>query len=237
MDLLDIRTQFAKLSGRYDLVVDTTDYVDNGADFYINAGVRFLDRKFLVTKSVASVFAEVASGDWYLTFRNCSYIKEVWCNSASSRWKLTKYPYETIKNNYAELVSASDGGSPLFYTPIWLRSTDITDFQSLGIFFNYVKSDDDGTYNGIMFVPKADDAYNIEVVGKFSSAELTAEDGTNYWSVVAPEILIKAALYQLEVFNRNTEGAKDWLTALTLEAKDLEFDLVMEEGNEERVLD
>jgi hypothetical protein len=118
-----------------------------------------------------------------------------------------------------------------------LRSTDITVFQSLGTFFNYVKSDDDGTYNGIIFTPKADAAYNIEVVGKFLSAELTDEDGTNYWSVVAPEILLKAALYQLEIFNRNTEGANDWLSALTSEARDLEFDMVMEESNEQRIVE
>ena len=40
MNLLQIRTKFVQLSGRYDLVVDAAggDYSDNGADFFINAG-------------------------------------------------------------------------------------------------------------------------------------------------------------------------------------------------------
>ena len=33
MNLLQLRTQFINDSGRFDLVVDTTDYVDNGANY------------------------------------------------------------------------------------------------------------------------------------------------------------------------------------------------------------
>ena len=33
MNLLEIRTKWIDTSGRYDLVEDVTDYVDNGANF------------------------------------------------------------------------------------------------------------------------------------------------------------------------------------------------------------
>jgi hypothetical protein len=239
MNLLEIRQQFLKLSGRYDLASTTVDDwdTDNGADFFINSGIRFLDRKYLTAKTRASLFEQLAIGSWYLTFSNCSYVEEVWCNDTTGRWKLTKYPYQIIKENYSGLVSASESGPPQFYSPIWVRSEAYSSFESLGSFFNYVDLSDNGNYNGIIFTPKTDIAYNIEVVGKFRSLELIDNSNNNYWTNVSPEILIKAALYQLEVFNRNTEGAKDWLNAIETETLGLEFDLVMEESNEQRIIE
>lgn len=239
MNLLGVRQQFIKLSGRYDLATTTVAEfdTDNGADFFINSGMRFLDRKYLTSKTKASIFEEVVAGTWYLAFQNCRAIEEVWCNDTEARWQLTRYPYKTIKKNYTGLVSASNGGKPLFYSPIWIRSTDYTDFQSLGTFFNYVKTDDDGSYNGIIFAPKTDVACNIEVVGRFSNVDLSGSAATNYWTAVMPDALLKAALYQVETFNRNTEGAKDWLAAIEVEMQSVEFDLVREESNEARVME
>ena len=54
MNLLQIRTKFRDISGRFDLV--NSDYSDNGADFYINEGRKFLDRLGEVQKSWASCF-------------------------------------------------------------------------------------------------------------------------------------------------------------------------------------
>jgi len=45
MNLLEIRTEFIKQSGRYDLVTDATSWADNGANFYINSGQDYLDVK------------------------------------------------------------------------------------------------------------------------------------------------------------------------------------------------
>lgn len=239
MDLIEIRQQVVKLSGRFDLATTTVllNDTDNGADFFINSGLRMLDKMFNMTKSRSSVFNEVAAAAWYLTFQNCSYIEEVWCNDTEGRWQLRKYPYQTIKENYSELVSASDGGKPLFYSPIWLRSSDITDYASLGTFFNYVTATDDGTYNAIVFAPKTDVAYNLEVIGKFMSVEFSDNDDENYWSVVLPDMLIMAALYKIEVFNRNSEGARDWMSSIKLEGVALEHELVMEESNGQRIVE
>ena len=51
MNLLQIRQKFRTLSGRHDLV--ESDGSDNGADFYINAGQRHLDRLDETQKSPA----------------------------------------------------------------------------------------------------------------------------------------------------------------------------------------
>lgn len=234
MNLLSVRQQFVKLSGRYDLATTAVDDYDTdaGADFFINAGMRFLDRKYITLKTEASIFEEVASGSWYLTFQNCAAISEVWCNDDEDRWQLTKYPYKTIKENYAGLVSESDGGEPLYYSPIWLRSMDSTDFQSLGTFFNFVKTDDDGTYNGIIFTPKTDTDYNIEVVGRFYHADLSSNTDNNYWTNIAPDTLIKAALYQLNVFYSDLKASTRWLSAINVEGMDLEKNFIEQESND-----
>ena len=44
MNLKEIREQFVKRSGRYDLVSSTTNWTDNGADFFIRNGQKLLDR-------------------------------------------------------------------------------------------------------------------------------------------------------------------------------------------------
>jgi len=91
MSLLEVRTQLIKITGRYDLVVDAVDYADNGADFYINAGQLWLDRRETHKKSFSRVFETVSAGEWYLTFQLCRAIKEVWIsNSDGEKWKLEK---------------------------------------------------------------------------------------------------------------------------------------------------
>jgi hypothetical protein len=85
MNLLELRTQFVKISGRYDLVVDTTDWVDNGADFYINAGQNFLDRLRDTPKAQNTIFTALDAGEWYVTFARCRSIREVWINMENSQ--------------------------------------------------------------------------------------------------------------------------------------------------------
>ena len=237
MDLLGIRQQFIKLSGRYDLATTSVDDfdTDDGANFFINAGMRFLDRRFYTLKTVGRRFDEVAADSWYLTFQNCRSILAVWINDDEERWQLTKYDYDLIRESYPDLISAHDTGAPKYYTPVWIRSIDATDKDAQGSFFNHVKTDDDGTYNGILFVPATDASYVVETIGHFYFTELSTNTDENFWTTSVPDTLIKAALYQLEVFYRNTEGAKDWLGALAIEGKDLEFDVVEQESNEERV--
>jgi len=237
MNLLGVRQQFVKLSGRYDLATtDAEDHdEDNGADFFINSGQRFLDQRFYTEKTIGRRFDEVAADTWYLTFQNCRSVQAVWCNDDESRWQLRKYDYDTIRRNYSGLISEIDTGSPKYYCPVWIRSIDATDIDAQGQFANYVKTDDDGTYNGVLWMPPTDDSYVIEVIGHFYSTELSGNTIESFWSVRHPETLLKAALYQLEVFYRNTEGAKDWLGAITAEASDVEKDVIEQESAEEWV--
>lgn len=241
MDLLTLRQQFIQMSGRYDLATTTTkpNDTDKGADFFLNSAISFLEKRFNTLKSKASFFEDVLVGAWYLTVQNCLAIYEVWCGDEESRWQLTRYPYSTIKKNYADLVSVADGGAPLYYAPIWVRPAPGggTDYQSLGTFFNYIKTDDDGTYNGVLFAPKTDKTYNIEVIGKFSHANLSNNTDENFWTLHAPELVLKAAIYQHDVFYRGAKSAGYWLSFIDEDGAMLEKVLVDQESSDERVLE
>jgi len=115
MNLLQIRTQFIKENGRYDLVVDTTNYADNGADYYIQAGQRFLDNRQPTPKSIKRYQVDIVSGDIFAKVLNLRAIKEVWVMDGDGRYQLIKKPLGWIRDYYAEASANVATGEPLYY--------------------------------------------------------------------------------------------------------------------------
>ena len=101
MNLLQIRTKFRELSGRFDLV--NSDFSDNGADFFINEGRKFLDRLIKTQKSYASCFRFIEVGKFSAQFPYCRAIKEVWVMSTSARWQLKKVSLQNLISDYQTL--------------------------------------------------------------------------------------------------------------------------------------
>lgn len=236
MSLVEVREQFAKISGRHDLVVDTTDWADNGADFYINAGQMFLDRLANFKKSRSRVFTEITSGDWYALFQSCRSIKEVWIsNSDGEKWKLIKKDFDIIRAAYAEDPANLDSDDPLYYAPINLRrSPETADTITVDFFgaTEYTETGDHFEYNGIVFMPPVDDTMTLEIRGLFYHPKLSDDDDENYWTEVHPIILVMAACRALEVISRNTEGVNDWTNSIKAELFGLELDEVEEDSAE-----
>ena len=222
MNLEELRALFITRSGRFDLVDE--DGKDSGANFFIQAGTRVLDRMSQHLKSTATAFGAVEIGAFKHVFTRCRAIKEVWISDTSTRTKLELCSPTEFYQYFNGIKNNLDVGRPAYYTPINLRATDIKAFESLGQFLQYVRPDDD-TYNGIVFNP-ADGNYVIEIIGLFSSRELSCDLDENFWSVNFPDLLIMAALYKLEVFHRNTAGANDWLAGITSELTMIEMDMV-----------
>jgi hypothetical protein len=222
MTLKEIRALFTTRSGRFDLI--TEEGLDNGADFFIQAGCRTLDRMIQHVKSVATHYEAIEAGDYYLIFTRCRAIKQVWVSNALSRTELELYTPKDFYLDYAGPASTISQGRPSAYTPINLRTVEKEAFNSLATFMQYVRADDE-TYNGIVF-PPADGNYVVEIIGLFESKALECEIDENYWSVNFPDLLILAAMYKLEVFNRNKQGAEDWLAGITMEITQLEKDMV-----------
>ena len=225
MDLKAIRTQFVKLSGRFDLVVDTVAYADAGADFFIKAGSRFLDRRADTGQEQAIGFYDIAIGDFFLELADCRVIEQVWADDGVVREQLTEVPESEILETFPGPLAVANSGFPAKYAPGFYRvkvGSATTDFLT-GVQTDATK------FNGFIF-PPTDRVLKMEVKGKFYSNSLVEDTDTNYWSVSHEMLLIWATLYHLEISYRNSEGARDWLASIETSLFDLELDLVDQEG-------
>lgn len=232
--LKDIRTLFAKRSGRYDLVVNTTDWADNGADAYIQAGSKMLDRRGETEFSKAKHYEDAAADTWYKVFQECRAILDVWVSNDEFRKKLLLRDADTFRAYYNQPAGDIDSGVPTYYTPALLRTHPQGNTIYLEKFVDTTYSEGskyDYEYNGVMWMPPTDEAIIVEVQGLWYSKTLALDADKNYWSVNHPEALLMAASYKLEVSYRNTEGAKDWLAAIDLQLSDLDKDLVEQQAS------
>jgi hypothetical protein len=242
MNLLAIRTKFVDLSGRYDLVNDTTDYVDNGADFFISSGQRFLDNHQLHPKSILRYQKDIAVGTYTIEFKDALAIKEVWFTTDDSRKILEQKPLGWIKEEYGYPFSATNNGDTTYYSiniiglmgdQDALTSSDYnTIFTREHQDIHFITSSS-GTshqyYRGILIMPPNEKAGTITVIGQFKAKDLSDSTDENFWSVNYPDLLIQAANYSLESFYRNTEGANDWRAIIEETLKGIDYNMVEED--------
>ncbi len=231
MNLIQLRTQFRSISGRFDLVNE--DFTDNGADFYINEGRKFLDRSDETQKSWASCFRMIPVGEFSVSFPYCRAIKEVWVSSAGSgRWQLEKKSLQDMLESYLTgLPSSRATGTPLYYSPCITRyiPEDAT-VEDMAAFIGFVEipSGNAHEWNSIVMNVPTSAQLMIDIRGLFYSMYLEDETDKNYWSEVHPMLLIMAAMRQTEIVNRNTQGVNDWTNSIVVEMKQLGMDLVEE---------
>ncbi len=230
MNLLQVRTKFRELSGRFDLV--NADYSDNGADFFINEGRKVLDRLDETQKSWASAFRFIEIGGFAVHFQHCRAIKEVWMSTTTARWQLEKMRLQEMIAEYLTgMPSSRDVGSPLYYSPNITRispqdaiPSDIEGF----IGFIDVSAGNAHGYNTILVNVPVEEKVMVEIKGLFYSMELVNDTDENFWSSQHPLLLYFAAMYCIEITNRNTQGANDWMGQILVFMKQLGMDLVEE---------
>lgn len=217
MNLFDIRKQLVKISGRYDLVIDDEDFANNGADFYINAGSNFLDKLGIAREGITTLSIPIIAGAYSVDFgRRCLSVKEVWVTDAEARTQLYKSSLNTLKHCFSTTIASISPSRPMTYALASLDILNASMRDSIGVFLNLKMSSTD--YRGAIFAPVADTNYLIDVVGHFLQIELIEDDDENYWTLNAPEMLIKAALRQLYTLTGRTADAIAMQSALTTEA-------------------
>jgi hypothetical protein len=237
MNLLQIRTWFVQESGRYDLVVDTAAYADNGANKYLNAAMRMLDRmqttKFTEAhfwKQALVTVKHVTFGAEFRSIHAAFATKE----SDSSRTELEKLTLKEIKEqHFGYLGGTVDAGSPLYYSPAVFRlgpeaEMAIGDIDVPANYLDYI-GESPYKYNGILFSPPCDESYSIEVWGYVYSKTLALDADENWWTWNHPELVVMAGQLVLEKMMRNTEGVKDWTAAIKMELQGIDFDLAEED--------
>lgn len=243
MNLGEIRTKFIDLSGRFDLSSDmsSTPYEDSGADFFIQAGQRYLDNHQLQPKSLLRFQEDIALNGYLVEFKDALAIKEVWYTKSDARRALTKVSLGWMKENYDYPFSDTTSGTPKYYainviglagqqdglTTSNYGDTFTREYQD--IHFSGEASSTHQYYRGIIVMPPVDTAGTITVLGQFKSKELSANNDTNFWSIHYPELLIQSANYSLESFYRNTQGVKDWKAIIDETLIGIDYNLVEED--------
>lgn len=227
MNLLDIRTWFAKDSGRYDLV--DSSFADNGADKYINAGQRWLDRQTEHAKEITRFFRTISSGDYFVRFQDSRVITNVWCGDTSKLDPLERKTYNELRGNYDGPFSGETAATPKYFCPAWLRIPESDEDDDMDGYLGYMDVMTGWkTYNGIIIMPPANGDFHVEVWAKAFSRTLVSDTDESFWSVNEPHVLVMAGLRALEVFYRNTQGVNDWTTAINAELFGLGKDFVEE---------
>lgn len=241
MNLLQIRKKVIQLSGRYDLVEDTVDWSDNGADFFINEGVKYLDRLITTQKSYANAFAILDVGQYLVTFPYCRAIKEIWVASTTVRWQLYKKPLQDILANYnTGLVTGLTNGVPLYYSPCVSRTSPETisseDRLTLSPFIE-IPPKIGGDSNAILTNIPSSEKLAVEIKGLFYSMELVEDTDSNYWSEVHSLLLCKAALRAIDSIYGTTQSLNNWDNSIAMEVIQIEKDLIDEIISEQDVME
>lgn len=217
MNLYEIRHEFVKQSGRYDLVGSKGE--DLGANFFIASGQRFLDRhSHAHTPFFKSVLEPLAKGEGFIYLPDCYFVTSIRiCAASENVW----HPLWELHSKQAIKPMMAHQGKPHWfifreasYAPNVLDEEDTDKLYDI--------AEGMGSKAIIEILPKPSRDIVVEVTGRFFSTPLVHDQDVNFWSIRHPEVLIKASLYELEVFYRNTEGAKDWLESLQLDLTDIE---------------
>lgn len=236
MNLLEIRQWFVRESGLWDLCVnpDGGDWTDNGANKYIEAGQKMLDRMLEHNKGTGRFFKLVSADEFTVNFQDCRAIKEAWVVvSGEGRTKLIRKSMEDMRESYPDMDTI-ESGTPLYYTPAYFRAAPelhLTPIGSVSGYLSYmdVMYTNHYAYNGILFLPPADQEMMIEVWGLFYSTVMTSDSHESWWSVNHPHLLVMAAQCIVEKFNRNSQGVADWTAAIQAEIQTLDFDTAEED--------
>jgi hypothetical protein len=246
VDLLGIRTQFVRQSGRRDLIKTVTEeevtneFADNGADYYINAGQRMLDRLCTGREHRKRHIAQVDAGDFKVVCKQLRAVEEVWCANSTARWRLQMQPLSALREYYVKDWTEEERGSPIYCALADIQlspelySTDAEDFENEGgtPYHDYqdVEFGEDPTvYDGIVFIPPADETLTINIFGTFYSKWLTEDTDVTFWTVRHASTLVNAACWALEVSLRNTEGVNDWMNAILADVRGLKSDVIRQE--------
>ena len=206
MDLVTLREEFVKKSGRYDLVTSTATWADNGADFYINAGQRMLAKMLELRSKVIAIEVDLDPGEYSVDLgATARIINNVYAVDADgTKVALTFKTHDWITYEFGKSVEDIDAGVPYYWT--------------------YEIADAEAAARLIQVVPPVSEACTIQTHGQFMPVDMGADTDESFIAAEWPELLLKAALYQLETFYRNSEGAKDWLNAINTEVQLIDFD-------------
>lgn len=222
-DLLEMRQQFIRLSGRYDLATTTVDDfdTDNGADWFINSGSRWLDLHQEHLLSTQEFQLAMSSGDWQIDMQYLRAPLAVYYTDADDEtFRLKERSFDWILGKYPELGDTTVG-TPLYWASVVATRAPTQVGSGLGV-----------TLKRVVIMPPTDADITAKVFGRFHQLKLSDNDDTNFWVTEYPDALVLASLMSLEMFYRNTQGVNDYRNAVLDILVGIDKDLA-ESGEEE----
>jgi len=225
MTLLDVRKEFIKHSGRFDLVVDLTTHADNGADFFIQAGQRWLDRKAKFLDQDGKMYRTLEAGDYRINLQTARVVKSVAAGTADSKKFLTYLDPIRLRKRFPKPFGAMTQGMPIYWTLANLK--EVEPITPVGGMDEYRETEDEHlTYDTMLILPVPDQPVHVTIWGEFYLGKLSQDEDTNFWTENEPGILAKAGLRELEAFYRNYSGVNDWTNSILQDLIEIEFDYV-----------
>lgn len=214
MNLGTGRAKFKTLTGNYSLV--NSDGSDNGADYFLNQGQKWLDDNYYQYKADQVSIHSVDAGDYLILLRYLKYIEPggvTLVNSSGEISILSEVSIDDINYNF-ETPSMQGTGEPSYWTyaPIRLAplqqdyiqatvdAVDGTDVIQVG---------DSTPYVGILLTPTADATYSIQIRARFYEAPLVDDTDVSFWTTnhSYPWLLASIGTYYISL--GNAKGAAE----------------------------
>lgn len=231
-----MREKLIELTGRSDLRLE--DAVGRKrADFYLNAGLRLLDKQVKNPNTEAWYIPTelTTAGDYIFKVKHARFIKEVWLieDSTEGEAKRTRLKATTarwLRSNYSYPSSSSTYGIPVYWAPISIGLSpeqyslattahdDVPDTNHIQYMEDtfpqspvYARPESNPfVYKAVMLAPACQADVSIHLLVDFLSRPLTDETDMNFWTLNYPEALVLAAASRLESFLRNETGAQEY---------------------------
>ena len=238
--LLDIRKQLVEDSGHYDLVVDTEgdDWPDSGANRLINSGCRWLDRKLKYHKSDGWLYLKTSSPTVF--FKQARVIRRVWAVYDGKRYELQRIRFGDMRDRWRK-VDASEYADdyPRYFAPAppnlsWQQADpDATeqDFIDDGMVdYDQIYFGENQPWRCIVLHPQPNAEIQLQVLAQWFPQPLEEDTDINFWTVMHPDLLVRAARLQIEIdLHRNTQGQQDFEIPLLNDLRLIADDLIAEE--------
>lgn len=148
MDLLSIRRQAVRQTGRVDLVMDAAadNFGDNGMDYHIRAAHRFLERLCPFTKFQHTISEQVlAEGSYGVPSVGERFINHLYLVDGDKVKRLEQVEYHRLIDEYSKLVSAWPTGEPT----CWARLRDASNLVGEQLLKNPGFASDLSNWSGV----------------------------------------------------------------------------------------
>lgn len=188
------KRMFVLLTGRYDMVANPLE--DNYTDvlgqlnLLFNSAQQWLDEQADMHKFIGFIYKELPANQDWIDFKNVRYIKKI---------------FELKEDNTLSPVSFVVTASSM--VPYQLGDI-LTEEQKQTLNLPDIVYDLTHYPTRIVYIPPIDKDRKLLVECYYYSPKLERDSDISFWTMQAPEILVKTAYMKLQEFNNNLEHAQ-----------------------------